>query len=214
MIQSADMFASDTHRAYSRGVAIRVDENTGLTSVLDIACFVAGVSKTRAVRELTELFGTYPCLQDRCVKVRFGGGLKTPCTDRETCKLIANILLRKIRMSARHKRNVIAALELEDVEGARLDSNVIKFLSDAFSDLEPEPAFRVGEHRIGLYLRKVGVAIECDEHNRAVYADDAQTREAEISALLQCKWVRFDPYADGFSIGKVAKQVRDAIKTG
>ena len=108
-------------------------------------------------------------------------------------------------------KNLAKAFGIE-VYVSPIESDCIGILDAAFADLDPIRQFPVGRFRIDLYLSKVKIAIECDEnhHKRQTKADS--DREREIDQLLCCKFLRFNPHSNGFSIGDVIYTIRQEIR--
>lgn len=92
----------------------------------------------------------------------------------------------------------------------RTETQIVSVLLEAFADLRPIPQFRVHGYRIDLYLASANIAIEIDEHGHRDYKKDKdEGREKIIKSALGCSFVRFDPYAADFNIGKVIFTIRD-----
>ncbi|KAK9827114.1 hypothetical protein WJX74_006939 [Apatococcus lobatus] len=65
---------------------------------------------------------------------------------------------------------------------------------------------------IDLYLRKLKIAIECDENNHSAYDQLRESqRQKFIEEELGCTFVRFNPYAQGFSVGDPIAAIVDKL---
>lgn len=97
-------------------------------------------------------------------------------------------------------------IRIEKVETAYLQ-DVIDVLP---SSIEYVREFKIGKYRIDLYLPKYKIAIECDEYGHKGYKDE-EIREQFIRQQLDCKFVRFNPHEEGFSILHVIKTLLEEI---
>ena len=94
----------------------------------------------------------------------------------------------------------------------RKQQEYIHILELAFEDLQPIKEFYVHGYRVDLYLATVRIAIECDEYSHGNYCeDDELKREAIIKNALGCSFIRFNPDARNFNIGKVIKRIRNLV---
>ena len=84
-------------------------------------------------------------------------------------------------------------------------------LESAFADLSPIRQFAVHGYRIDLYLAKVNIAIECDEHGHSHGYPNDPVREQIIKSALGCSFVRFNPNEAGFNIGDVIFAIRGLV---
>ena len=91
-------------------------------------------------------------------------------------------------------------------------------LRKALNLYESHLQFRVGSYRVDLYFPKECVAVECDEHCHKGYDQaNERIRHQDITKLLDCRWVRYDPYKPHFDIfeliGKVLEKLQ-AFRSG
>lgn len=64
-----------------------------------------------------------------------------------------------------------------------------------------------------MYIPDFNIAIECDEYGHRRYnQDDEQKRSCIITAKLNCKFVRFDPFHVSFNIGDVISDILEIIQ--
>lgn len=67
-------------------------------------------------------------------------------------------------------------------------------------------------YRIDFYIATPSLAIECDEYNHKHYnVDFERKRTDDVTAILNCKWIRYDPYDHDFNIFKLAARIVDAL---
>lgn len=72
--------------------------------------------------------------------------------------------------------------------------------------------YSVNRYRIDMYIPYFNIAIECDEYGHRRYnQDDEQKRSCIITAKLNCKFVRFDPFHVSFNIGDVISDILEII---
>ncbi len=94
------------------------------------------------------------------------------------------------------------------------EAQVIAVIKAAFPDCQPISQFYVAGYRIDLYLSIHQIAVECDEygHKNKQYCPKKEAkREQIITQLLNCSWVRFNPYSSDFNIGEVIYQIRQLV---
>jgi len=73
--------------------------------------------------------------------------------------------------------------------------------------LHYETQYNIDNYRIDLYLKDIGVAIECDElEHRNKQFDDIE-REKYIKNKLKCEFIRFNPYDKDFNIGNIINAI-------
>ncbi|KAK9831243.1 hypothetical protein WJX74_009122 [Apatococcus lobatus] len=72
--------------------------------------------------------------------------------------------------------------------------------------------FLCGLGTVDLYLSKPKIAVECDEHGHSAYNQlQERQRQTFIEEQLGCTFVRFNPYAQGFSIGDPIAAIVDKL---
>ena len=120
----------------------------------------------------------------------------------------------KILMGSR-KPNVIDFCKLFniDVETTKyicIETDTIKCISDAFNDENMILQHNVDKYYIDLYFPGYKLAIECDEHHYDIIGDTE--REEFIKNKLDCKFIRYKPYAKDFNIFILINQINKHIK--
>lgn len=137
------------------------------------------------------------------------GAKETPCADIEhTLMFLAYFLPRADNLPEKEVQRLLACFELTDVTFLPVnEKSIMSDLTAAF----PWPCvtqFAIGSYRIDLYIPRFKIAIECDEFQHTAYNKiDEEERETFITEQLTCRWVRFDPYTENFSIFEVIRQV-------
>jgi very-short-patch-repair endonuclease len=92
------------------------------------------------------------------------------------------------------------------------EQDLVRIIEAAFADLQPVRQFTVHGYRIDLYLAKVNIAIECDEHGHSQYNNkNEDIREKRIKSALGCSFVRFNPNEPGFNLGDVILAIRELV---
>ena len=106
--------------------------------------------------------------------------------------------------------------DMEDIElelKRVTEEEIVQQLSTAFSRFGPIKQFRIGSYRIDLYLSKLKVAVECDEHGHVGYSQlHEEQRQAFIQTQLGCTFVRFDPYAPGFDVMEQVARILERLE--
>ena len=130
------------------------------------------------------------------------GQRETPVTTKATCEQI-------LKAIGKHPDQSPVT---SDKFYPRAESQVVAVLMEAFQDLSPVPQFQVHGYRIDLYLATANIAIEIDENEHTGYpASKELTRQKAIKSALGCSFVRFDPYAADFNLGRVIRQIRGLL---
>lgn len=92
------------------------------------------------------------------------------------------------------------------------EEEVMQDISKALAALGPIRQFTIGSYRIDLYLSKPKIAMECDENGHTAYKQQAEMqRQKFIEEQLGCTFVRFDPYAPGFSVFETISRVVEKL---
>ena len=120
----------------------------------------------------------------------------------------------KILMGSR-KPNVIDFCKLFniDVETTKyicIEADTIKCISDAFNDETMILQHNVDKYYIDLYFPDYKLAVECDERHYDIIGDTE--REEFIKNKLDCKFIRYKPYAKDFNIFILINQIYKIIK--
>ena len=88
------------------------------------------------------------------------------------------------------------------------EEEVLHPIYTVFSDLHPVKQYITGLYRIDLYFPTQKVAVECDEAGHREYDKRQEAnREEWLTAELHCRFVRFDPYENGFCIFKLINRL-------
>jgi very-short-patch-repair endonuclease len=90
----------------------------------------------------------------------------------------------------------------------RTEAELLDIINKAFKKIEKQIHFHVKPYFVDMYFPLHRLVVECDEHGHVGY-DTVQEAERTkfITTELQCSWVRFDPYANGFNIGDVIAEI-------
>ena len=160
-----------------------------------------------------DLRHTHPNLASRVSLHKFPGqGQRlTPVAPAGLMEVIIRTVLSNSRRSLEEKRHALVTCGYStapefDVQRQFAETEIVSDLSKAFTSLDPIKQFIVGQYRIDLYLRRVKIAIECDEHghrSRNYSAEAEAGRESFIVSRTGCQFVRFDPYAAEFCTMKL-----------
>lgn len=93
-----------------------------------------------------------------------------------------------------------------------IEIETLKIIYEIFEDCEPHLQYKVDKYYIDLYLKKINIAIECDENNHKHFKkDDEHTREEIIKKILNCKIIRYNPDDDNFNINHVIKNIVNTL---
>ena len=181
---------------------IRVSEDERF-SVYDIIRVIGGKKSPRETwKRLTE---EYPEVVTKAAMHKFPGAgqRKTPVVFQETAEEIMKLL-------NFHPEQIVIT---RDKFYPRTESQIVSVLQKAFYDCEPCTQFYCNGYRIDLYLAKHRIAIEIDERGHKDYCSKKEAkRELDIRSVLACSFVRFDPYAVDFNLGKVIADIRDLLR--
>lgn len=89
-----------------------------------------------------------------------------------------------------------------------VETDIVYMLSECFSHLHPVPQFIACGYRVDLYFTKAKIAVEIDEIGHSNRNKDYErSREATIKDALGCTFVRCNPHAKDFSMGKLINQI-------
>ena len=92
---------------------------------------------------------------------------------------------------------------------SRIETDTIQCITEAFSGETMFLQYKVDRFVIDLYFEKYNIAIECDENHHNIIYDFE--RQEQITKLLGCTFIRYNPYAKDFSIFKVINRIMRAI---
>lgn len=184
-----------------------------LISVIDV---IAAAIKSKTPQSCwRDLKRSHPDLASRTKLHKFPGqGQRpTPVAPAELIEFIVRAVVANARQSSAEKREALATFGYSaapqlDVHRRFTELEICADLIKAFGSLDPVRQYIVGRYRIDLYLRRVKLAIECDEHGHRKYSSDAEAaRESFIVSREGCRFVRFDPYAPGFCTLQLIGQI-------
>ena len=95
---------------------------------------------------------------------------------------------------------------------APIEASTLKIIQEAFDGENMITQYQVSGFRIDLYFTKYKIAVECDEHNHSDRDPEYEVnRENTLKSELNCKFVRYNPNAIDFNIGKVINQIYKII---
>jgi very-short-patch-repair endonuclease len=88
------------------------------------------------------------------------------------------------------------------------EQEFIRAICKAFSHLQMEPQFRIGDYRIDLYFPSLKIAVECDEHGHFDRDKSKEiARQEYIESQLNCRFLRFNPDAKKFCIYDIINEL-------
>ena len=181
-------------------------------SVLDLIGVVSKVTNPR------DTWSDFKCVHKHvvdqyCTTFKFSGRgqQNTPVVCIDNIMHIVEPLLAGARISMGRKLKILNRpdLPLRRYTEVEIHACIRKALNLYESFLQ----FRVGSYRVDLYFPKECVAVECDEHCHQGY-DQAKerVRHQNITKLLHCKWVRYDPYKPHFDIFELIGKVLEKLQ--
>lgn len=141
------------------------------------------------------------------------GQRDTPVCFEPTARWIARKVLCAARMPLSEKKRRLEMLgcDHEDIELEMrqfTEEEIMQQLEEAFRACGPLKQFGIGPYRIDMYLVDPKIALECDERGHGAYDALQETQRQEfIESQLGCTFIRFDPYAPGFSVMSVVREV-------
>lgn len=175
-----------------------MDKMTGLFSVHDMILQIVGCKVENCQNYFTRVSLRRQSAYDtRAIRIN-DKGRQTPVATKEVLQIIGLDILTHLRASSARKLEILSWFGVEDsnVICVKLfvETEIIPKLIIALEDYDPVPQHAVGKYRIDLYLKKVRLAIECDENGHRSYdsiRDDIRTEI--ITSTLSCDWFRFNP---------------------
>jgi very-short-patch-repair endonuclease len=88
------------------------------------------------------------------------------------------------------------------------EQKTIGQITRAFAHLRSERQYRIPPYAIDLYFPDHKIAVECDEHGHRHYDQEAEMRRQQhLEQALECKFVRYNPDAPGFSVSDVINKI-------
>ncbi|KAK9864118.1 hypothetical protein WJX84_008560 [Apatococcus fuscideae] len=121
----------------------------------------------------------------------------------------------RLTLEEKKRKMKMLGCDMEDIELEMkeiTEEEVCGDIARAFVAFQPMKQLSIGPYRIDLYLRKLKIAIECDENNHSAYDQLRESqRQKFIEEELGCTFVRFNPYAQGFSVGDPIAAIVDKL---
>lgn len=189
-------------------------DSTGRYSIIDAVRIATGKKSRHASEFVKTVVSQYPEIRTKITYCQFSGERqrKTPVCDVDTVKQIIKILLASCRMTQKQQRSVIEVFCLDSIKIVKIcpEANCIEIIRNALVDYDPVQQFHIYKYRVDLFIMKLNIVVECDEHEHASYDEDTE-RTATITDLLNCRWVRFDPYSNDFCVGHVICKIMRMI---
>lgn len=187
---------------------VRVDRLSGQLSVYDL---MASISKDgrQASETFKRLRRIYPELRTGIQHMRIDGkGRLTPMADPLKCKQVLSCMIAGAKLPSDTKSQLLKVIDTTVHMRHYTESEVLGPVTTALGHLGPLQQFSVGSYRIDLYFPKHRLAVECDEHGHMHYdATKEAARQQFIESQLNCKFHRFDPYAEGFCVYNLISQL-------
>lgn len=154
----------------------------------------------------TRLETVHPELNTGIVKFKFPGrgqGM-TPCISVQDSRLLVITIISSLRISKTKKEQILQKYGIKDYEIMRtyieadIHEKIMKTFNSCCILIEQ---YSILNYRIDLYCTDKKIAIECDEHNHIAYNKDTELeRQQNITKILNCKWIRYNPYDKHFDI--------------
>jgi very-short-patch-repair endonuclease len=88
-----------------------------------------------------------------------------------------------------------------------IEADTIKCIKTTFKDEDMTEQYIVDKFRIDLYFPQYLLAIECDENHQGQMAKDDVREKFIKNNLLGCTFIRYNPYAEDFSIFAVLNDI-------
>ena len=179
---------------------IRIDRRTQKGSVIDIICIITGCER----RQSTDIFKRlYSSIKVKCQHIKINGeGRKTWVANTSVLKEIATSVISK------HKY----AQALGENKMCFHKSDTIEILANIFKEYIPMKQYWINSYTIDLYLQECNIAIECNEHDRRCFnSEDEIIREHNISNILYCTFIRYNPHSHNFHIGNIISKIFQVI---
>lgn len=113
------------------------------------------------------------------------------------------------------KPNVIDFCKMCNIDASSkyymcIETDTIKCISDAFNYETMILQYNVDKYYIDLYFPDYKLAVECDENHYDMIGDTK--REEFIKNKLDCKFIRYKPYAKDFNIFILISQINKLMK--
>ena len=89
-----------------------------------------------------------------------------------------------------------------------IEVDCLRIIESALQHFNPVQQFRISGYIVDLYFPEQRIAIECDEDGHSNYNNKKEiTRQDQITKLLGCQFIRFNPNEEGFNIGNVINKI-------
>jgi very-short-patch-repair endonuclease len=123
-------------------------------------------------------------------------------------------ILTKSRKRSVHTFANAIGVDIFDISFACIESSSIDKIIKTFNSEEMIEQYKIENYIIDLYLPKYKLAIECDEkqHNTMTTQIKDNYRENQIILLLNCKFIRYNPYDKNFNIFILLNEIFIHIK--
>ena len=93
-----------------------------------------------------------------------------------------------------------------------IEADCLRIIQSAFQHLKPIQQFQISDYKIDIYFPEHKIAVECDENDHSAYNKREEIiRQNQITKLLGCQFIRFNPNEKGFNIGKVINNIFLAV---
>jgi very-short-patch-repair endonuclease len=103
-------------------------------------------------------------------------------------------------------------LNVKDTIVKSYESCTLTSIHNAFKGEAIELQYSVGKYKVDMYFLEYKIAVECDEIHHSQHTQYDQQREQYIQKVLQCTFIRYQPYKKGFNIELVINQIFVLIK--
>jgi len=95
-----------------------------------------------------------------------------------------------------------------------IELDTMRCITDAFNGEEMIHQYKVSNYMVDLYFPKYQIIVECDEkhHNRTANKINDVCREQNIKfTIIECVFIRYDPYSRNFNIFEVINNIYKII---
>jgi len=127
------------------------------------------------------------------------GQRETPCILIEKTDILIRYLLKNIRIPLEKKQELMKLFNIpynELIVKTYIEEEIHNNIIKVFKNYDYIQQFNILNYRIDLYFPIQCLAIECDHES---YKNDIQ-RQNDITDILKCKWIRYNPYDKNFDI--------------